>query len=277
MVNASMRWETSAVNSTDGHENASGRASTIQSFARVIEVLRAFGPASPRMSVVEVARATQLSRATARRLLVTLEELGYVRSEDRVYSLTPKILDLGFRQLSTMTMTDAVTPQLEALGAELGESTSAAILDGTDIVYIARVPSRRIVSLGIDVGTRLPAFATAMGRVLLSDLSDDDLDDRLARSDVRQITPRTLTDGAQLRAAIRRTQQRGWAMVNQEALEAGLCSIAAPIYRSGRIVAAINVSTAVRDGDAAEALTAFRDPLLTTAASLSEALEYLPS
>lgn len=259
------------------HHVTTDSSSTVQSFARAIHVLRAFRPGQPGRSIVDVAHASGLSRATTRRLLLTLEELGFVRRADRLFSLTPKVLELGFSHLSAMTMTDVILPQLEMLSLAVGESTSAAILDGIDIVYIARVRSRQIVSMDIDVETRLPAFATAMGRVLLSELSERELEDVLARSSVRPITARTLTDINALRTEIRRTRQRGWALVDQEAMEAGLRSIAAPVYRAGKVAAAINISGSARDGTSAEVLVRLREPLLTAAANLTDSLEHLPT
>ncbi len=158
------------------------------------------------------------------------------------------MLELGFSYLSSLSLPEIVQPHLEALSRDVDESVSAAVLDGTDIVYVARVPTRRIMSVRITIGTRFPAFATSMGRVLLAGLPDAAADAALAASDLAQLTDRTLTDRAALRAELARVRAQGWSLVDGE-LEPGLRSIAAPLHgRDGRVVAALNVSTsATRD------------------------------
>lgn len=247
----------------------------VQSLARGIQVIRAFGAETTEMTLSDVARATSLSRATARRFLLTLEELGYVHSTGRTFSLTPKVLELGFSHLSSLTLPDAAKPHLERLTAITGESTSAAVLDGTDVLYIARVSARRIVTTSIDVGTRLPAYATAMGRVFLSALDDDDLDVALDRSAMRQLTPRTVIDRDLIRAEVERIRKQGWALVDREALEVGLRAIAAPVYRDGKVVAAINVSASAREGMPSSVLGRYKEPLLQAANALTEDLRHL--
>ena len=142
----------------------------VQSLARGLAVIRAFDTEHPKMTLTEVAARTELTRATARRFLHTLVELGYVRTDGKIFALTAKVLQLGYAYLSGLSLPQLAQPHLEELSLELGESTSAAVLEGTDIAYIARVSTRRIMTVGITVGTRFPAYATSMGRVLLAAL-----------------------------------------------------------------------------------------------------------
>ncbi|NLD86340.1 MAG: IclR family transcriptional regulator [Actinomycetales bacterium] len=215
----------------------------VQSLARGLSVITAFDADNPRQTLSEVSRVTGLTRATARRFLHTLVELGYVDTAGSVFWLTPRVLDLGYSYLSSMPLSELAQPHLEKLSAGLDESSSVAVLDGADIVYVGRVQVRRIMNIGITIGTRFPAFATSMGRVLLAALPQDELDAYLSSTDMQAITPRGLADEAALRAELDAVSQRGWALVDQE-LEPGLRSIAAPVRdRDGRVVAALNVST----------------------------------
>lgn len=215
----------------------------VQSLARGLAVIRAFDAEHPELSLSDVARRTGLPRAAARRFLHTLETLGYMRSDARRFALTPRVLELGFSYLSALSLPEIVQPHLETLSREVDESVSAAVLDGTDIVYIARVPTRRIMSVRITIGTRFPAYATSMGRVLLAGLDPQAADAVLEASDLVARSPRTRTDPAELRAEVARVRAQGWAVVDGE-LEAGLRSIAVPVNgRDGTVVAAVNVST----------------------------------
>jgi IclR family pca regulon transcriptional regulator len=215
----------------------------VQSLERGLSVIRALSAPGPGLTLAEVARATGLTRAAARRFLLTLEDLGYVRSEDRHFRLTPRVLELGYSFLSNLTLPDIAQPHLRDLVQRVGESSSVSILDGTDIAYVAREPTQRIMTVAIAVGTRFPAYATSMGRVLLAGLSDADLEPYLDRVELRPLTAGTVSDVEVLRAELVRTRRQGWALVDQE-LEDGLRSIAAPIRdRSGEVVAAVNLST----------------------------------
>lgn len=188
----------------------------VQSLARGLAVIRAFDADHAELTLSEVARRAELPRAAARRFLRTLDVLGYVRSDGKVFRLTPRVLELGFSYLSALSLPEIAQPHLERLSHELDESVSAAVLDGDDIVYVARVATRRIMSVGITIGTRFPARKTSMGRVLL------------AAADAGY--------APEVRAA-------GWAIVDQE-LEPGLRAVAAPVRdRTGEVVAAVNVST----------------------------------
>ncbi|ODS71596.1 MAG: IclR family transcriptional regulator [Bordetella sp. SCN 67-23] len=214
----------------------------VQSFARGLAVIRAFNAERPAMTLTEVAEAAGLTRAGARRILLTLVQLGYVATEGRQFRLTPRILELGFAYLTSMPFWDLAEPIMEQLTNEAHQSCSATVLDGTDIVYVLRIPTGRIMSINLGIGSRLPAYCSAMGRVLLAGLADAEIDAALARSDLRAHTPLTVTDPAQLKAAILKVREQGWSLVDRE-LETGLVAIAAPIRdRSGRTVAALNLS-----------------------------------
>jgi IclR family pca regulon transcriptional regulator len=215
----------------------------VQSLARGLAVIRAFGPDAAELTLSDVARRTDLTRAAARRFLLTLVDLGYVRSDGKQFALTPRVLELGYAYLSGQTLPEIATPHLEALSAEVGESCSVSVLDGADIVYVARYEASRIMSVRIAVGTRFPAYPTSMGRVLLADLPQPELDAILAALPDTGPTPKTTTSEADLRAALAAVSAQGWALVDQE-LEVGLRAIAAPIRdRTGRAVAAANIST----------------------------------
>ena len=215
--------------------------SYVQSFARGLAVIRSFSATAPQQTLSEVAQATGLTRAGARRILLTLEGLGYVESEGRRFALTPKILDLGFAYLSSLPLWNLAEPAMEGLVAEVKESCSAAVLEGSDIVYVLRMPTHKIMSINLGIGSRLPAWCTSMGRVLLAGLPPEARRRRLDAVPLRALTGRTLTDRAALEAAIETAARQGWCLVDQE-LEEGLVSLAAPIHdRAGRTIAALNI------------------------------------
>lgn len=217
-------------------------ADFVQSLARGLAVIRVFDADHPQLSLSEVARRAEIPAAAARRFLRTLESLGYVRADGRSFSLTPRVLELGFSYLSALSLPEVVQPHLERLSREVDESASAAVLSGPDIVYVARVPTRRIMTVGITIGTSFPAYATSMGRVLLAALPEVERGAVLAAAEPRALTERTITDSDALAAELDRIAEQGWALVDGE-LEAGLRSLAAPVRgRDGRVIAAVNVS-----------------------------------
>lgn len=217
----------------------------VQSLERGLSVITAFGPETPALTLSEVSRATDLTRAAARRFLLTLVDLGYVRFDGKLYRLAPKTLGLGYSYLSSLSLPHIAQPHLEDLVTKTHESSSMAVLDGQDIVYVARVATSRIMTVAINVGTRFPAYATSMGRVLLAGLDEAALEEYLDNVAFERFTPYTVTSVDQLRDAARHVRDQGHALVDQE-LEHGLRSIAAPVHdRHGRVVAAVNVSTHV--------------------------------
>jgi IclR family transcriptional regulator, pca regulon regulatory protein len=243
-----------------------GRAAHfVQSLERGLAVIRAFGADTPSLTLSEVARETGLTRAATRRFLLTLGDLGYVRTDGRRFELTPRVLELGYSFLSSMTLPEVAEPHLERLVAEVHESSSVSVLDGDDIVYVARVPTARIMRVSINVGTRFPAYATSMGRVMLAGLELEELDAFLERAELRRLSSRTITDAQKLRSELARVRRQGWAMVDQE-LEEGLRSVAAPIRDGGgRVVAAVNLSAHASRTSLDAVKRTLLPPLLATA------------
>lgn len=245
----------------------------VQSLARGLSVIRAFDAANPVMTLSEVAARTSLTRATARRFLHTLVELGYVRTDGKTFALTAMVLQLGYSYLSALSLPQLAQPHLEELSVKLGESTSAAVLDGADIFYVARVATRRIMTVGITVGTRFPAYATSMGRVLLADLPGPKIEEYVSSLEFKALTPRTLTSRAELLAELDRVRAQGWCVLDQE-LELGLMSVAAPVRNAaGKVVAAVNVSLQAQNVAAQPDPNAYvdsvRDEIVRTAGLIS--------
>jgi IclR family pca regulon transcriptional regulator len=241
----------------------------VQSLERGLAVLRAFDADHRDLTLSEVAMVTGVTRAAARRFLRTLAELGYVRIDGRYFSLTPRVLELGYAYLSSQSLPEVAEPHLEALVAEVNESSSLSVLDGFDVMYVCRVPTSRIMRVAISVGTRFPAYATSMGRVLLAGLRDDRLDAYLATVELDPLTPRTVPSVDALQAELLRVRGHGWALVNQE-LEEGLRAIAAPIHdRAGEVVAAVNVSTQANRRSLTELRRDLLPPLLRTAGRIT--------
>jgi IclR family transcriptional regulator, pca regulon regulatory protein len=215
----------------------------VQSLERGLAVIRAFDAQRSELTLSEVARHCNLTRAAARRFLLTLADLGYVRTDGRMFRLTPRVLELGYAYLSSLTLPEVAAPHLERLVEEVHESSSMSVLDGDDIVYVARVPMARIMTVAINVGTRFPAYATSMGRVLLAALPEKVLEEYLGRVAPQRLTPRTVTSPDALRAELARVRAQGYSIVDQE-LEGGLRAVAAPVRdKAGVTVAAINVSS----------------------------------
>ena len=211
--------------------------------AKGLAVLGCFGKERPSMTLSEAAAAANLSRATARRILRTLTELGYVTQDGRQFSLSPNILKLGFAYLATQSWIERAQPLMRELSERLRESVSASILQGTEIVYVARVPTRRIMSTVLSVGSRLPAFHTAMGRIQLGFLDETEIWRRLKSLRIDPYTPSTITDLQALFDRVRDDHAQGFSIVDEE-LERGLRSIAVPIVdRSGQAVGGVSVST----------------------------------
>jgi IclR family pca regulon transcriptional regulator len=214
----------------------------VQSLERGLSVIRSFDSDNPELTLSEVARRTDLTRAAARRFLLTLESLGYVRADKKKFSLRPRVLELGYSYLSSLGLPEIALPYLEQLVAEVQASSSISLLDDQDIVYVARVATKRIMSVNINVGTRLPAASTSMGRVLLAGLSPAELDEFLVSAKLVAHTAKTVVDSEALHAVIDEVREQGWCLVDQE-LEQGLRSIAVPVRGpGGATIAAMNVS-----------------------------------
>ncbi len=242
----------------------------VRSVDRAFAILRAFGRDTPTLTLSQVAQRTSLTRASARRFLLTLESLGYVGCEGREFFLRPRILDLGFAYLSSVPLFDIVETHMEAMVQQVQESSSASVLDGTDIIYTLRVPTKRIMSVQIEVGTRLPAYATSMGRVLLSALKPAQLDGYFRHAKMERLTPLTVTDEQQVRVALDEVRQQGWCLLDQE-LEVGVRSIAVPLHDSaGRVFAAMNISTNATRVASERLLNDYLPVLRETAATIDE-------
>jgi len=245
----------------------------VQSFARGLQVIRSFSASAPQQTLSEVAQRTGLTRAGARRILLTLEGLGYVQCQGRQFSLTPRILDLGFAYLSSLPLWNLAEPVMERLVEDVKESCSAAVLDGPDVVYVLRIPTHKIMSINLGIGSRLPAHCTSMGRTLLAELDDASLDRLLPEHPPTRRTDRTITDVARLKGELASVRQQGWCLVNQE-LEEGLVSLSAPIRdRAGRAIAAMNISGQVNRTSPAHMLQHFLPKLRGAAAEISQMLQ----
>ncbi|WP_430502878.1 IclR family transcriptional regulator [Micromonospora trifolii] len=251
-------------------EEATRSPEFVQSLERGLAVIRAFDGEHPQLTLSDVARRTGLTRAAARRFLLTLVELGYVHTDGRLFSLRARILELGYAYLSSLSLPEVAQRHMEALVARVHESCSVSVLDGDEVVYVARVPTKRIMTVGISVGTRFPAYATSMGRVLLAAQPADWLDDYLATAQLRPLTRRTVTDPAKLRAVLRKIAAQGYAIVDQE-LEEGLRSVAAPIHgENGSVIAAVNVSAHATRGSFEMIRRELLPPLLSAAKRIEE-------
>ncbi|GGN41666.1 IclR family pca regulon transcriptional regulator [Actinoplanes campanulatus] len=240
----------------------------VQSLERGLAVIRAFDSRNPELTLSDVARACGLTRAAARRFLLTLTDLGYVRTDGRLFSLAPRILELGYSYLSSLSLPEVAEPHLERLVAEVRESSSMSVLDGDDIVYVARVPTSRIMRVAINVGTRFPAYATSMGRVMLAALPEPELDAYLARATMERLTDRTICTPDALRAELRQVHLQGHSIVDQE-LEEGLRAIAAPIRdRTGAATGAVNISVHAARATVDEIRERLLPPLLAATAAI---------
>ena len=240
----------------------------VQSLARGLSVITAFGADAPEMTLSDVARSTGLTRAGARRFLLTLVDLGYVRFDGKLFRLAPRVFELGYAYLSSLSLTGIAEPHLEWLVGQTHESSSICVLDGADVVYVARVPTTRIMTVAINVGTRFPAYATSMGRVLLAGLEDSALEKYLADVELVELTRYTVKSVENLRTEVLRVRREGYALVDQE-LEHGLRSIAAPVRnKDGSVIAAINVSSHVSRITKEKARRQFLPPLLKAASAI---------
>jgi IclR family transcriptional regulator, pca regulon regulatory protein len=220
----------------------SGDPNFMTSLARGLAVIQAFTDRKQQLTISQLSGRTALSRAAVRRCLYTLKQLGFAASDDgRHFYLRPRILSLGHSYISSMPIASSVQPVLEHVSHTLHESSSIATLDGLEIIYVARSSVTRIMSIDLGIGSRLPAFCTSMGRVLLANLSPEELESSLARVEFERYTDRTVSGPEKLRQILRLVSRNGYSIVDQE-LELGLRSMAVPIQNpSGRVVAALNV------------------------------------
>jgi IclR family transcriptional regulator, pca regulon regulatory protein len=256
----------------------------VVSLARGLEIIKAFGNVSPApsnmrpvdaLTLSEVAERTGLARAVVRRFLYTLVELGYVLTDGKYFRLTAKILDLGYAYLSSFSLPKIAERFLEEVTLETKESSSASVLDGDDIVYVARVQTRRIMSISLGIGSRLPAFCTSMGRVLLANLPSEALENYLKTVKLQRYTEKTICDLDALRKELNSVLKQGYALIDQE-LELGLRSLAVPVFAGGgRAVAAINIGTQAPRIAKSELTQNFLPILRNAAKNISSCLGHL--
>lgn len=248
-------------------------AEHVQALARGLSVIRAFGPEHQFMTLTEVAGRTGMTRAAARRFLLTLKNLGYVKNDDgKHFSLEPQVLNLGYAYLSSIPWWEAAQRYMEEVTAAVDESCSAAVLDGTDIVYVARVSTRRIMTVALGIGTRLPAHATSMGRVLLAYQDPAQQDAYLKTAKLEKITEQTTVQASALKKILAEVKQQGYCIVDQE-LERGVRSIAVPVFdRAGKCLAAINVGTHVTRVTKAKLLNKVLPALIEASSKITRTL-----
>jgi IclR family pca regulon transcriptional regulator len=254
----------------DKDEPAAGDRDFVASLEKGLAVIEAFDANRPRLTLSDVAKLTGITRAAARRYLRTLTRLNYADFDGRYFSLSPRILRLGYAYLSSTSLSTRLQPFLEKISEETGESSSAAILDGDDIVYVARSATRRIMSIGLGVGSRLPAYCTSLGRAILAYQTPDEVEAYLGRVRLEARTPKTIIQKSDLRAALEATRQQGYAMVSEE-LEFGLRSIAVPLLqKNGKVSVALNISAQVARISGPE----MEERFLPSLREASEALRY---
>jgi IclR family pca regulon transcriptional regulator len=246
--------------------------SFISALARGLAVIRAFGQGRERLTLADIAKSTDLPRATVRRSLLTLQALGYVATDGKHFTLTPSVLSLGYAYLSATPLPRAIQPTLEMVSERTNESSSAAILDGAEIVYVARAATRRIMSVGLSTGSRLPAYCSSLGRVLLAFEPRERAAELIARIRPQKLTPHTVTDPKALLGILDEVRARGYSLVDEE-LEIGLRSIAVPVRNaSGQVVAAMNVSAQAGRISREDLLRDILPVLTAAAASVQPAL-----
>jgi IclR family transcriptional regulator, pca regulon regulatory protein len=245
----------------------------VEAFAKGLAVISSFGDGRDRLSISDVAARTGLDRAGARRLLLTLVHLGFATQHDGRFVLTPRVLRLGFAYLSSLSLREIAQPLIENLSKSVNEPVAVSVIDGDEIVYVARATSARVLSRQLVVGSRLPAYCTSMGRVLLAAKTPAELDHYLSITDLVPLTRHTLTDKEALRQEIGRVRRQGWAIVVNE-LELGVCGLAAAVRdNNGKVVAAINLSANLSRYTKASYIETCLPPLLDVARVVSGQLQ----
>jgi IclR family pca regulon transcriptional regulator len=249
----------------------------LKTLDRGLAVINAFDGDTPRMTLSEVARKTNMSRASARRFLLTLEHLGYILKIDDSFQLTAKILEIGHQYLSNLNFIEVITPFMREVSRKLYKACSASILHETEIVYVARIPSQyQILSVNLNIGSRLPAYCTSMGRILLTKLNAKELDAYFLKAELVKHTSHTITDTGRLKEVIARVAKDGHCIVNQE-LEENLCSVAVPVRNlEGKVLCALNVGMPVGQVKKREILSDYLPALKEAAASAERILAHHP-
>jgi IclR family pca regulon transcriptional regulator len=244
----------------------------IGAFSKGLRVLEAFGADRPRLSIAEAASATGLDRATARRCLLTLHHDGYADYDGKFFTLTHRALRLGMSAMAALPLPQIVQPWLDQLSEQIGQSCSVCVLDGTEITYVARAAQRRVMSIGLMPGSRLPAHCTSMGRVLLAALPEADALARIEASDLSPRTPHSLTAPQEIMENLRSIRAKGYALIDQE-VELGLRALAVPLTDSrGAVVAALNTGMAATQSSHQAVVDAYLPALLKVQAGLARML-----
>jgi IclR family pca regulon transcriptional regulator len=247
-------------------------ADFVTSVARGLSVIRCFGPGHSTLTLAEVADRAALTRPTARRFLLTLEALGYVRTDGKRFWLAPKTLDLGYAYLSSMNISDIAHPSMQKVVDVLNESCSMAVRDGTEIVYVARVPPKHLMGLQITLGRHMPMYCTSTGRVLLADLDRAELDKYLSTVERRALTSRTVTAERQIKDILGDVRRQGYALIDQE-VEEGLRAIAVPIRSaSGKVVAGVSVGAHTARATKSDMISRLLPPLQACAKEIESLL-----
>ena len=248
----------------------------VQSLEKGLKVIAIFDDEHREMTLTEVAKKVGLTRANARRILLTLQYLDYVKYKDgKLFSLTAKVLCLGYSFLSSLSFKELAQPYIQALAMDINESCSMSVLDGKDIVYVARFQTKRIMTISLSIGSRLPLHATSMGRVLMSGMVQKDLEKILDKIDLEAYTPHTITSKQELIKSINIIKQRGWALADQE-LEIGVRSIACPVKdKEGKTIAALNISGHASRVTKEEMIDNYLPPLQKTVEEIESALHKL--
>ncbi|MGO4570815.1 IclR family transcriptional regulator domain-containing protein [Microvirga sp. 2TAF3] len=251
----------------------SSKTETVQSFARGLDVLRSFGGERRRQTITDVAERTGMTRAAARRFLYTLCEQGFARTDGKYFELTPAVLEISHAYLSSVSELESIRDILHDLTRELDESASAAMLDGSDIIYVARSPARhRIMTIGLAVGTRLPAHATSMGQILLAQLSHNELERFFSRTKLEALTDRTITDKEVLKERLRQVRAQGYVVVSEE-LELGLRAISVLVEGRSPTRLALNISAQAARVSEAQMIEAYLPPLRRAARQIQLSIQ----
>jgi len=267
--------ETTEETEVSGNHNGRSR-DFVQSLDRGLAIMRVFSSERPSMTVSEVAQLVNLTRATVRRFLLTLSDLGYVKEKLNRFELTPQVLELGYAYLSSLSFPDVALPKLEELVAATGESSEAAILDRGDVVYVARVAGPALMTISVNIGARRPAYATSLGRAMLANLSNEELRTYLDTYELKPVLSSTVVDEAEFLAQLDLVREQGYAIVNQE-LEEGLIALAVPVRdRMGVVLGAVNISTHI-GRKSVEDLASFVPLLQATVGDIEKGLRYSPT
>lgn len=252
----------------------SSKKDFVEALARGLEVIRSFDRIHAKQTITQISERTLLARPTVLRLLLTLEELGYMRNQDNLYSLTPKVVDLGMAYVSALGLYGAAKPHMENLSKEVDQTISLAELDGSDIVYTGRVEVPKIVSVGVTVGARLPSASTALGRVLLAAVPDSELPTVLSTPSLSMYIPRTRFTAEHIRPRLQTVREQGWAESDED-LQYGVQAIAAPIRgEDGRVFAAIGLGTHTSEVEKGIVRERYLPLLLETARSIESDWEH---